>query len=160
MHDIKHYDELARPMNNMSLNELLWNDKCDYTSPDTCANLNPNNHNLIILQLNIRGLISHQTDLHQLLNKLKCKNTIVDAVLLCETFLNDKTANQVHISGYKLIANHRKNNKGGGTAILLQDDINFDRQKDLDIFIEKQTESVFIEILTRSNKHIVIGSMY
>ena len=125
--DIEYYDELARPMSNMSLNEALWNDKCDYILPDTYANLNPNNHNLIILQLNIRGLISHQTDLHQLLNTLKSKNTIVDIVLLCETFLNEKTVNQVRISGYKLISNHRKNHKGGSTAILLWDGINFDR---------------------------------
>ena len=60
-------------MNNMLLNESLWNDKCDYVSPDSCTNLNPNNHNLIVLQLNIRGLISHKTDLHQLLNTLKLK---------------------------------------------------------------------------------------
>ena len=30
----------------------------------------------------------------------------------------------------------------------------------MDIFIEKQVESVFIELLTKSNKHIVIRSMY
>ena len=86
----------------MLLNESLWNDKCDYVSPDSCTNLNPNNHNLIVLQLNIRELISHKTDLHQLLNTLKLKNSTVDVVLLCETFLNGTTVKQVHIPGYTL----------------------------------------------------------
>ena len=30
----------------------------------------------------------------------------------------------------------------------------------MDIFAEKKVESVFIEVLTKNNKHIVVGSMY
>ena len=153
--DIDHYDELSRPMSNMLLNKSLWNDKCDYISPDSCTNLN-----LIVLQLNIRGLISHKTDLHQLLNTLKLKNSTVDVVLLCETFLNEITVKQVHIPGYTLISNHRRQHKGGGTAILVREGITFARKPELDTFTEKHVESVFIEILTKSHKHIVIGSMY
>ena len=122
--------------------------------------MNPNHHNLIVLQLNIRGLISHKTDLHQLLNTLKLKNSTVDVVLLCETFLNGTTVKQVHIPGYTLISNHRRQYKGGGTAILVREGITFTRKSELDTFIEKHVESVFIEILTKSHKHIIIGSMY
>ena len=88
--DIDHSDELLRPMDNFLLNESLWNDKCDYIQPDSCANLNPNNYNLIILQTNIRGLISHQDELKCLLHKLSKKHSSVDIILLCETFLNKK----------------------------------------------------------------------
>lgn len=51
-------------MDNCLLNESLWNDKCNYISPDSCTNLNPDNYNLITLQLNIRALISHQMELN------------------------------------------------------------------------------------------------
>ena len=37
--------------------------KCDYVELDKCVNLNPNNYNLIVMQLNIRSLLSHQEDL-------------------------------------------------------------------------------------------------
>ena len=56
------------------------------------------------------------------------------------------------------IAEVRK--KGGGVTILLKDGITYKRRKDLDIFQEKETESVFVEILSKNGKKIIIGSMY
>ena len=153
-------DELYRPMDNFLLHESLWNDKCDYIQPDSCTNLNVDNYNLIILQLNIRGLISHQSELKLLLHKLNKKNSSADIILLCETFLNKQTENLVHIPGYTLIANNRQSNKGGRTAILIKQGLIYNRRKDLDIFIEKEVESIFIDLLSRSKKYITIGSMY
>ena len=101
------HDELLRPIDNCLLNESLWNDKCDYISPDSCTNLNPDNYNLITLQLNIRGLISHQMELKCLLNTLSSKKSSVNVVLLCKTFLNERILKLINIPGYNLIANHR-----------------------------------------------------
>ena len=53
--------------------------------------MNKNNTNLIVLQLNIRSLISHQHDLRAMLGSLQNKNSTVDIILLCETFLNSHT---------------------------------------------------------------------
>ena len=141
--DIVHHDELLRPMDNFLSHETLWNNKCDYVQLDTCVNLNTDNYNLIILQLNICGLISHQDELKLLLHKLSKKNSGVDIILLCETFLNKKTAKLIQIPGYNMIANNHQHNKGGGTAILIKDGLKYNRRKDLDIFIEKEVESVF-----------------
>ena len=158
--DIEHSDELLRPMDNFLLNESLWNDKCDYIHPDSYVNLNPDNYKLIILQLNIRGLVSHQTELKWILHYLNNKNSSVDVILLCKTFLSKKIENLVQIPGYTLIANHCKQSKGGGTVILIKEGLTFNRHRDLDVFIEKQAESVFIKFLTKNNKYIVIKSMY
>ena len=87
----KIYDELERPLNLGSIDESLWNDKCDYIDPNSCTNLNLNDYNLIVLQLNIRSILSKQTELKQLLHTLENKNSRVDIVLLCKTFLNGKT---------------------------------------------------------------------
>ena len=84
--DIPHFDDLNRPMDNFLQHDSLWNDKCDYIQRDNCDNLNNGNYNLILLQLNICGLLSHQDDLKLLLHKLHRKNTSIDMVLLCETF--------------------------------------------------------------------------
>ena len=69
--NIPYFDDLNRPMDNFLQHDSLWNDKCDYIQPDTCDNLNNENYNLLLLQLNIRGLLSHQDDLKLLLHKLK-----------------------------------------------------------------------------------------
>ena len=50
--------------------------------------------------------------------------------------------------------------KGGGTAILIREGIMYNRQNDLDVFIEKKVEPIFIEVLAKNGKHIVVGSMY
>ena len=86
-------------------------------------NLNPNNYNLIVIQLNIRNLLSKQTELNQLLVNLENRNLKVDLVLLWETFLNDRTRKFVNIPGYKLYEDHCKNHKGRGTVILVCNEI-------------------------------------
>ena len=68
--DITKHDELFRPIDNTLLDESLWNDKCDYISPDSCTNLNPDCYNLVVVQLNIRSLLSNQIELKQLLQTL------------------------------------------------------------------------------------------
>ena len=82
----KPHDILDRPLNLNTVDEPLWNDKCDYLDPENCTNLNPNDYNLIVLQLNIRSSLSNQTELKQLLQNLENSNSRVDVILLCETF--------------------------------------------------------------------------
>ena len=96
---IDHFDELENS---------LWNDKCDYIKRDKCKNLKPNDYNLIVLQLNIRSILSHPTELKQLLRALEKKHSRVDAVLSFETFSNSKTYNLVNVPGYNHICNYRK----------------------------------------------------
>ena len=56
-------DLLLRSRDYDELDDLLWNDKCDYIELEKCSNLNPNNYNLIVMQLNIRSLLAHQHEL-------------------------------------------------------------------------------------------------
>ena len=115
------YDDLNRPMENFLQHECLWNDKCDYIQPENCSILNNENYNLLILQLNIRGMLSHHDDLKILLHTLNTKKSSIDIVLLCETFLNNKTINLINIPGYTMISNYRSQAKGVGTAILIKE---------------------------------------
>ena len=72
-----------------------------------------------------------------LIHILETKNSRVDIILLCETFLNKSTEKLVKIPGYTLIYNSRSKSKGGGTAILLRNGINYKRRKDIEVFKEK-----------------------
>ena len=80
-------DQLERSVDHNELDSSLWNDKCDYIKLDHCNNLNPNNYNLITMQINICSILAHQQELGQLLHTLENKGTRIDIILLCETFL-------------------------------------------------------------------------
>ena len=66
------------------------------------------------------------------------KNSPVDIILLCKTFLNNITIGLLNIPGYDIISNHQKEHKGGGTAIIIKQGISYKRCKDLDVVIEKK----------------------
>ena len=114
------FDELNRPLNYDELDNTLWNDKCDYVEIEGTTDLNPNNYNLAILQLSIRSMLAHQQELRQLLSELANRNSRINAVLLCKTFLLKNTANMYNIPGYNHLFNYRKECKGGGVSILLK----------------------------------------
>ena len=153
-------DLLNRSPKYSELDASLLNDKCDYTEVESCLNLNPNNYNLLTLQLNVRSLLAHQHELNKLLCALEKRNSKIDIVLLCETFLAKNAINMVRIPVYTHVGNYRKERKGGGVSILIREGISYTRRPDLDIFDEGKTESVFIELLSKNGKKIVIGSLY
>ena len=156
----KLYDDLMSPLEMDNFDRSLWNDKCDYMNIAKCTSLNPNNYNFITMQLNIRSLASHQSSLKQIIKTLERKHFPVDIVLLCETFLTDHTVNQTRIPGYSLIENHRIVSKGGGTAILIKNGIQYKQRLDLEEFYEKELEYTFTEIEAKNGKGFVIGNLY
>ena len=158
--DVTLYDSLLRPLEHTNIDKTLWSDKCDYIDPHNCSNLNPDGYNLTILQLNIRSLLAHQTDLKLLLNLLDKKKTKVDAVLVCETFLTKQTNQLVNIPGYVLINKNRTNSRGGGVAILLKDNIPYKKRDDITTMIEKEVESVYAEIMCRNGTKLLLGNLY
>ena len=107
----KDIDALERSRNTTELDDSLWNNKCNYTDIETCTNLNPNNYNLLMLQLNIRSLLAHQHELNQLLCTLEKWNSKIGILLLCETFLSENTMNMVKIPGYTHVGNTGKKEK-------------------------------------------------
>ena len=138
----------------------LWCDKCDCWMADECKNLNPENYNFVVLQWNIRSLMTNQNEMKQLLTKLERKNTPVDVLLLCETFLTEDNTKLIKVPNCSLYTTNRKAVKGGGTAILIHNGITHKRRKDLETMLERECESTCIEVTTKSGKHNIMGSMY
>ena len=68
-------DNLNRPLHSDELYNTLWNNKCDYIEVKNYTNLNPDNYNLLVMQLNIQSILSHQLELKQLLRTLEKKNS-------------------------------------------------------------------------------------
>ena len=152
------FDSLDRPLELNRTDESLWSDKCDYLDPNNCNDLNPENYNLIIMQLNIRSLLANQTELRELLQIMTNKNSSVDVLLLCETFLTPKTEKLANIPGYQLVTNNRNKHKGRGVAMLIREGITFRKNQELCYMSDKELESVYVDITARNGRQIRIGS--
>ena len=153
-------DSLDRPLDLGNNDEPLWSDKCDYLDPSNCTDLNPENYNLVVMQLNIRSLLAHQTELKELLQTMSNKNSTVDVILLCETFLATNIEKLAYIPGYHLVTNNRNNHKGGGVAILIREGITYRKKNELCRMIDKELESVYVDITAKNGRQIRIGSIY
>ena len=123
-----------------NLDSVLWSDKCEYIDIEDCVNLNLNCYNLIVLQLNVRSLLSNQSALNQLLRDLENRKSKVDLILLCETFLTGQSRRFVNFPWYKLISTEHANRKGGGTGILVREEILYKVRADLYPFVEGTIE--------------------
>ena len=116
-------DNLGQSLDTANLPSCLWSDRCDYIDVDKCINLNLMNYNFVVMQLNIRSLLSNQTDLKLLLNDLSLKNSAIDAIMLSETFITAKTEKLINMKGYSIHTTNRVNSKGGGTVLLINREI-------------------------------------
>ena len=102
----KLFDNLDRPLDFSKADKSLWSDKCEYLDPQKCSNFNPENFNFVVMQLNIRSILVCQTELCDLLQLLSDKNSRINVLMLCETYLTSKTVNLENIPGYTIVSNH------------------------------------------------------
>ena len=81
---------------------------------------------------------------------------------LSETWLDDNKEDVYDLNGYSSVKRYRKNKKGGGVSLHIQNGIHFILRNDLDYF-DSEMETVFIEIdkcIFNTGSKIVIGIIY
>ena len=78
---------------------------------------------------------------------------------MCETLLHDINKNLFSLPDYNFIYRNPKNKSRGGVAINIRKNIEYKLLEDLDIFIEGEFESRFVETVTNNN-NTVIGEIY
>ena len=112
-------DKLQRTQSYTTSNAEI--DLCDYLDIDN--KIPVCNSDLVIVQLNTRGLYSKQQKLKELLmNTFKGK--IPDIILLCETW-QSKNSPVPEIEGYSIVQKHREHQKGGRVAILISENLKY-----------------------------------
>ena len=77
-----------------------------------------------------------------------------------ETWLNDTTAEQVNVTGYNFVSNHRKSKSGGGVGIYLQNDLEYKLRPDCNLSDPEVIETLFVEIIIPHGKNIIVGTVY
>ena len=152
---------MTNEINDLQLQSVDLLDTCEYIDYEErwpCKETD-----LLVLQLNIRGVQSKLSELKHLIDNNPCKR-VPDVILLCETWQTPFSPS-INISGYKTYSHTRSHKKGGGVAILVNSKIPCKSRDDL---INKEmpednkkpyTECCFIELKTPS-KTIITGSMY
>ena len=107
-----------------------------------------------ILHLNIHSLPTKYSLLRNLLTELKESGIIIHFVLLCETFLNDINAEKYHIPGYNFTYQNLSSSRGG-VAMYILEGISFVERPDLCINIDREFESIAIEIVNSTSSTFV-----
>ena len=128
-------------------------DTCDYIYSVKHART----EDLIILQLNIRGLYSKVPLLTDLLSSC-VEGRSPDVVLLSETWLTPSSP-PVLIDSYDLVHRCRVHKRGGGVGILVSKSLKYKECKDI-VSPIVENECVTIELELRSHERYVISSMY
>ena len=121
--------------------DINW-DSCDYVDPVSLPN-NVSAQDLLITQWNLRGLRGKLDDIEDFLN-----NTLeqkVGIVIMCETWLNNKSPPLPPMKGYTFVGKPRIDRKGGGVGFLIRKDIIFRRKEELEVN-GKILENMIIEV--------------
>ena len=129
---------------------------CEYLESDDMWQLEQ--ENLLIVQLNVRGLSSKVDQIKRLIDTNPC-NRPPEVILLCETWLNDSSP-PINIPGYNLELENRIGKKGGGVAILIRENLIYKKRPDLKPTTENgKLESCFVELKGTKN-NLILGSLY
>ena len=134
-----------------------FEDTCDYMDIESTANIGINTGDLIIMQLNSRGLIGKQSQLSRLLYEIMGDQQI-DILIICGTWLTKESEQRLHLPGYNYYGCHRKNNKGEGVGFLISEGLSYKSLNNLDK-LDDCVESIFIEIELNTGKAL-LGSLY
>ena len=137
--------------------ENLFSFNSDYLDVGELSTSKSPQGNLNIIQLNVRGLLSKQSKLNELINKVE-KSLDLHALVLCETWLTPETKNLIKLSNFTYSGIERKEKKGGGVGFLIKKNLIFRECIDLKINAV-HWEHHIIEIKCRC-KNILLVSIY
>ena len=134
-----------------------YEDTCNYIDTEELETLNCTPNDLTIGFLNIRGLISKQSDVTKFLTQ-SIKRKQIDVLLLTETWLTSNNKQNIKIASYKFHGINRSHRKGGGTGILVSDQLRYKVRNDLETSSDIM-ENTVLEVETK-HRNIIMCSMY
>ena len=132
---------------------------CDFYSIEDFVKKDFNrNEHFSIFHLNIHSLQFHMHDLEILLDALKFE---FDILAISETKLQKNTPpiHDINISKYNIEHTPTEASKGG-TLLYISEKFDYKPRKDLQIYISKQIESTFVEIIRPNRNNIIVGCIY
>ena len=142
-------------VNSIATNAHDWDitDDCDYLYQIK----NVDSDDLVIIQINIRGILSKLSLLKNLMDN-STADRCLNVIIVSETWLTP-TSPSVKIPGYKFVHKCRQDRKGGSVGILVSDNLRFFELTDLTSDV-RENEVVTVELTLRTGKRCIVSSMY
>ena len=112
--------------------------------------------NFSLLHVNPRSLYKNITQLTDYLKDINYKFSIL---AVSETWANEINSDHLVISGYNRVLMNRIEH-GGGVAIFVDDKLSFKQRPELNSFVNKNFECVFIEITDVLFKNRIVATIY
>ena len=167
--NIVNKEDIIEKYRNLTFDPHKFNDKDDFNEynsnsdyydneqlKEVCKNIEKND--LSLLNINARSLYKNFESLQDFLGSIDIEFKIIGLV---ETWLKDQPQEYFHIDGYNLELKNRRDKKGGGVCLYIDDDIKYTVRKDLEkIKHPDYTETLFIEIERQAAKNIIVGVLY
>ena len=148
----------------LDLKQILDNDSfdilndCNYLLPEDVHEIG-NKFNIKIMHINAQSLVNKMDELKLIIEKCNSNGLRFDILLICETFISDYNKHLCELDDYVLFERHRNSKRGGGVAIYVHNSFVVEERSDLNIFIEGELESLFVEVKA-NNKQIILGELY
>ncbi len=137
------------------------NSECSYFEPDEFQKHVPNAKNSVsYFHLNCRGLSANWEAFHNLLCNLHSDSFSFDFIGISELYRCENDT-RLSLPGYhKLIARCRDDGPRGGVGLFIKDNVNYKIRDDISVFIPHIFESVFIEVMSKSERNTIVGVIY
>ncbi len=117
-----------------------------------------NSNNLTLLNANTRSLYKNFDSLKDFLSEIDVDFNIIGIV---ETWFKDQPHEYFYLNGYNLETCNRKDKKGGGVCLYIDENVVYHVRNDLNgVKHPANTESLFIEVVNNKTQNIVIGNIY
>ena len=139
-------------------NETELFDECDYMDLTESNLIEIKECDLNIIHLNIRGIISKQSQLTNLLHTCIGKH-LIHIATINETWLTKDNEHLLNIPDYQVIKRNRIGKKGGGVCILVHKSLYYNELNTINNLQFKHIEQISIELKVQ-RKNLLVSSLY
>ena len=113
--------------------------------------------NFSILHINIHSIQRHIEELRVVLDAI---DYLFDVIAISESKLKGEPQVDISIPGFHSPYCKYTESEKGGTILYVSDKLNFKPRKDLEIYVSKELESSFIEIVNQKASNDIVGVIY
>ena len=115
------------------------------------------NPSVFMIGINIQGLLAKRDRLNSFIHSLSEKFKPPDIICIQETWLSDNKHPYSLDHYHPFVYSSRANSTGGGVGIFVRDNISFEINNALSLFVDRVYESISINIYLQSKKYTIVN---
>ncbi|XP_013868123.1 uncharacterized protein LOC106520513 [Austrofundulus limnaeus] len=133
------------------------NDNCHYYTDDNYSQCVKSDKEMSIIHFNSRSLYANYEKIKEYLYQLKKSFSVI---AITETWLTSEKGVDFILEGYEFNYINRKNKKGGGVALYINNDLKYKVVEKMSVSVDEVMECITIEIQFEKQKNIMVSCVY